>query len=243
MDNKVLGILEQCEQLHEFQKKQIATILMASTLESLSLSQVIKVLVDDMANKLDSLHNELIELIAESDDSLLEAFFDKGELSEDELRGGLHSAISGGNLIPVFCVSGKKNIGVKRLMDVISKYSPCAGDIQKIKCINSSKEEMEHGATIKDSLCSYVFKTVSEQHVGELSFFRVFSGQVKSGDDVHNVTRNQSEKMRQVYYLSSRKKNCHHWRHRIWRRNEKRYFFDYAPVSYTHLTLPTSDLV
>jgi hypothetical protein len=54
MDNKVLGILEQCEQLQEFQKKQIATILMASTLESLSLSQVIKVLVDDMANKLDT---------------------------------------------------------------------------------------------------------------------------------------------------------------------------------------------
>ena len=54
MDNKVLGIQEQCEQLQEFQKKQIATILMASTLESLSLSQVIKVLVDDMANKLDT---------------------------------------------------------------------------------------------------------------------------------------------------------------------------------------------
>jgi len=54
MDNKVLGILEQCEVLHDFQKQQIATILMASTLESISLSQVIKVLVDDMANKLDT---------------------------------------------------------------------------------------------------------------------------------------------------------------------------------------------
>ena len=64
----------------------------------------------DMASKLDSLHSELIELIAESDDSLLEAFFDKGELSEDELRGGLHSAILSGNLVPVFCTSGKKNI-------------------------------------------------------------------------------------------------------------------------------------
>ena len=120
----------------------------------------------DIADKLNSLHNELIELIAESDDSLLESFFEKGELSEDELRGGLHAAISGGNLIPVFCVSGKNNVGVKRLMDIISKYSPCAGDIEKIKCIDSSKQEKEHGATIKDSLCSYVFKTISEQHVG-----------------------------------------------------------------------------
>ena len=160
----------------------------------------------DMASKLESLHSELIELIAESDDNLLEAFFDKGELSEDELRGGLHSAILSGNLLPVFCVSSKKNIGVKRLMDIISKYSPCAGDIQKIKCINKSKEEVEHGSTIKDSFYSYVFKTISEQHVGELSFFRVFSGEVKSGDDVYNVNRNQSEKMRQIYYVSGNKR-------------------------------------
>ena len=122
------------------------------------------------------------------------------------MRGGLHAAISGGNLIPVFCVSGKKNIGVKRLMDIISKYSPCAGDIEKIKCVNSSDEEVSHGSTIKDSLCAYVFKTISEQHVGELSFFRVFSGEVKSGDDVYNANRNQSEKMRQVYYVSGNKR-------------------------------------
>ena len=91
-------------------------------------------------------------------------------------------------------------------MDIISKYSPCASDIKKIKCINSSKEEIEHGSTIKDSFCSYVFKTISEQHVGELSFFRVFSGEVKSGDDVHNTNRNQSEKMKQVYYVSGNKR-------------------------------------
>ena len=122
----------------------------------------------DEASKLESLHSELIELIAESNDSLLETFFDQGELSEDQLRGGLHAAILGGNLIPVFCVSGKKNIGVKRLMDIISKYSPCAGDIQKVKCINSSNEQKEHGTTVQDSIGSYVFKTISEQNVGEL---------------------------------------------------------------------------
>ena len=156
----------------------------------------------DMASNLDSLHNELIELIAESDDSLLEAFFEKGELSEDELRGGLHAAILGGNLVPVFCASGEKNIGVKRIMEIISKYSPCASDIEEVNCISSDKKAVVQGTSINDSLCSYVFKTVSEQHVGELSFFRVFSGEVKSGDDVHNSTRNQSEKMRQVYYVS-----------------------------------------
>ena len=155
----------------------------------------------DMLNKLESLHSELIELIAESDDSLLETFFEKGELSEDELRGGLHSAILGGNLVPVFCISAKKNIGVKRVMDIFSKYSPCASDRHKIDCLNSSGEETQHQTTMADSLCSYVFKTISEQHVGELSFFRVFSGEMKAGDDVHNVNRNNSEKMRQVYYV------------------------------------------
>ena len=68
---------------------------------------------ENWKEKIDSMHNELIELIAESDDSLLETFFKQGELTEEQLRGGLHNAFITGGLIPVFCVSGKKNIGVK----------------------------------------------------------------------------------------------------------------------------------
>ena len=77
-------------------------------------------LSDDLKSKIATLNGEIIELIAESDESLLEKFFDQGELSEDDMKGGLSSAIATNGLIPVFCVSGLKNIGVKRVMEYFS---------------------------------------------------------------------------------------------------------------------------
>ncbi len=159
----------------------------------------------EWGDKLDGLHEELIELIAESDDTLLEKFFDAGELTEDELRSGLHAAFQSRNLVPVFCTSGEKNIGVKRVMDILARYAPCAGDFREVYGTKpDSDEEIHHGATVEDHLSAVVFKTISEEHVGELSFFRVYSGAVNTGDDVQNSSRNQSEKMRQVYYMNGK---------------------------------------
>jgi len=159
------------------------------------------------AEKLNTYHNELIELIAESDDSLLEKFFESGELTEDELRSGLHSAFMKEGLIPVFCTSGENNIGVQRMMDILARYAPCAGDFEEVIGAKSlSGDEIHHGSTVDDHVAALVFKTMSEAHLGELSFFRVYSGTVKPGDSVLNSTRNQSEKMRQVYYMNGKNK-------------------------------------
>ena len=162
----------------------------------------------DLNQKLDDLHNELIELIAESDESLMEVFFDKGELSEEELRNGLHQALKTNGLIPVFCVSGLANIGVKRMMDIIAKYAPCAGDFEKVIGTKpDSDEEITHGPSINDPLSAIVFKTISEEHIGEMSFFRVYSGSVDVGNDLQNTSRNQSEKMRQVYFMNGKNRD------------------------------------
>jgi elongation factor G len=151
------------------------------------------------------MHNELIELIAESDESLLEIFFDKGELSEEELRSGLHQALKSGGLIPVFCVSGETNTGVKRMMDILARYAPCAGDFEKVEGTHpDSGDEVLHGPSINDPLAARVFKTISEEHIGEMSFFRVYSGKVNAGDDLRNTTRNNSEKMRQIYFMNGK---------------------------------------
>ena len=161
----------------------------------------------EWSKKLDDYHNELIELIAESDEELLELFFDKGELSEDELRSGLHQALKSGGLIPVFCVSGEKNIGVKRMMDILAKYAPCAGDFKEVKGTKpNSEDKVIHGSTENDPLSARVFKTISEEHIGEMSFFRVYSGKVNAGDDLSNTSRNNSEKMRQIYFMSGNKR-------------------------------------
>ena len=161
----------------------------------------------DWFQRLEDMHNELIELIAESDENLLEIFFDKGELSEDELRSGLHRALKSGGLIPVFCVSGENNIGVKRMMDILAKYAPCAGDFEEVVGTKpGSDDEVVHGPSVDDPLAARVFKTISEEHIGEMSFFRVYSGKVNAGDDLRNTTRNNSEKMRQIYFMNGNKR-------------------------------------
>ena len=112
--------------------------------------------------KLENYHYELIELIAESDEKLLEIFFDKGELNDDELRSGLHQALKSGGLIPVFCVSGENNIGVKRMMDILSKYAPCAGDFKEVIGTKpGSSDKVVHGSTDSDPTSARVFKTIS----------------------------------------------------------------------------------
>ena len=157
----------------------------------------------EWSDKLDSLHNELIEMVAESDESLLEVFFDKGELSEEELKGGLSRAIQDG-LIPVFCCAGEKNIGTKRIVEFMSKYATTALDKNKeIPAKDSSGSDITV-KSIDADMSAMVFKTLSEEHVGELSFFRVYSGSLKSGDDISNVTRNLNEKLRQLYFINGK---------------------------------------
>ena len=159
----------------------------------------------DWVQKLEDLHKELIELIAESDEGLMEIFFDKGELGEDELRSGLHQAMKSDGLIPVFCVAGASNIGVRRMMDIMAKYAPCAGDFEKVVGTKPGyDEEVTHGHSVSDPLAAIVFKTISEEHIGEMSFFRVYSGKINVGDNLQNTSRNQSEKMRQVYFMNGK---------------------------------------
>ena len=135
----------------------------------------------------------------------MEVFFDKGELTEDELRSGLHQALQSNGLIPVFSTAGEVNIGVKRLMDIMSKYAPCAGDFKEVIGTKPGSEDViKHGPSINDPLSAIVFKTISEEHIGEMSFFRVYSGKVNVGDDLQNTSRNQSEKMRQVYFMNGK---------------------------------------
>ena len=138
-----------------------------------------------------SLNEEFIELIAESDEALLEKFFEDGELSDDDIRSSLSAAVANGSVIPVFCCSSTLNIGVKRINEYISKYMPNALTVNG-KCDSNA------------DLQTFVFKTINEEHVGELSFFKVFSGSLKSGDDVKNINLSTNEKIRQIYLLTGK---------------------------------------
>jgi elongation factor G len=160
----------------------------------------------DWADKCTTMHGELIELVAESDDTLLEKYFDNDQLTEEELRGGLHGAFMNGSLIPVFAVSAQTNVGVRRMMDILAKYGPCAADFKEVKGTASleSEEEIIRPATESSPTSTFVFKTVSEAHLGELSFLRIYSGKVKVGADLANTSRGRQERMGTIYSMNGK---------------------------------------
>jgi elongation factor G len=160
-------------------------------------------LPENLVSEVDGLHSELIEYVAESDDSLLEKYFDQGNLSEEEMRGGIHHAIQNQVFIPMFCVSAENNIGVARLCDFIAKYGASPDDRKTVKAINSKEEEIEVSLDGKETVIQ-IFKTMAESHVGELSLFRVYSGSVKTGSDLFNSNRDSSERMGQLFILNGK---------------------------------------
>jgi elongation factor G len=146
------------------------------------------------------LHRELIEFVAEADDGLLETFFEQGSLSEDQLRSGVHAAIQAQSFIPVFVTSATTNIGVARLMDFIAKYGSSPVDRKTVPALDDKGEPTEISLTDKDAAC-YIFKTISEPHVGELSFCRSYSGEIRQGMELYNTDRDCPEKIGQLYTL------------------------------------------
>jgi elongation factor G len=155
----------------------------------------------ELADLVKQLHNELIEHIAESDDGLMNKYFEQGGLSEEEFRAGIHSAVQKELFIPLFCASAENNIGVARLMDFIAKYGSSPVDRETVTAIDAAGNETEVKLNGSETV-AYVFKTMSEAHFGELSFFRVYSGTVHSGSDLFNSDRKVSERIGQIYLLN-----------------------------------------
>ena len=154
-------------------------------------------------DKVTALHKELIEHIAESDDTLLNKYFEQGSLSEEEFRAGIHSALQKQLFIPLFCTSAETNVGVARLMDFISKYGSSPVDRATVEALlpdgSETKIALEHTEPVLQ-----VFKTMAEEHFGELSFFRVYSGSLHSGMDLFNSDRKVSERIGQIYLVNGK---------------------------------------
>jgi elongation factor G len=157
--------------------------------------------------KASELHNQLIEHIAESDDELMNKFFEKGLLTEEEFRAGIHAAVQREALIPLFCTAAEGNIGVARLMDFIGKYGSSPVDRESVKALNSDDKEVDVLLTAPEPVL-YIFKTMSEAHFGELSFFRVYAGSVSTGMDLFNSDRKANERVGQIYLLNGQNREA-----------------------------------
>lgn len=155
--------------------------------------------------KVQALHQELIELVAGADDKLMEKFFEEEGLSEEELRAGLHKALLAESFIPVFCTSAKHDIGVARLMDFIAKYGFSPADHPGTVGKGADDEVVQIKADGADPV-AFVFKTADEAHAGQYSFFRVYSGELTGGTEIFNASRGVHEKLGQIYVLNGNKR-------------------------------------
>jgi len=152
--------------------------------------------------KADQLHRELVEAVASNDETLMEHYFDKGELEEDEMKEGLKKAMINHDLFPLFCLSAERNMGSGRLMGFIDNVCPSANEMPAQKTI--SGEQLSCDAS--GPACLFVYKTVSEHHVGDLSFFKVFSGTVKTGMELVNESNGVVEKINQLFLMEGNKR-------------------------------------
>jgi elongation factor G len=159
---------------------------------------------EDEKEKANRLHQELIETIAGNDESLMERYFEKGELDENEMKLGLHHSLIKHEIFPVFCISAKKNIGSDRLMGFIDNVCPSAYEMPKQKTIEGKEIECSENAPT----AIFVYKTLSEPHVGDLSFFKILSGKIKVGDELTNENTGQVERINQIYEVEGNKRTA-----------------------------------
>lgn len=153
--------------------------------------------------RVETLHRELIEHVAESDDTLLERYIEEGGLSEELMRSGIHPAIQKQVFVPLFCVSASNNVGVARLMDFIAKFGSSPVDRESVEATTGEGAPTEVKLSAPDP-CLYVFRTHSEPQSGDLSFFRVYSGSVHVGMDLYNADRKTTERLGQLYLLNGK---------------------------------------
>jgi elongation factor G len=149
--------------------------------------------------------DKLIEAAAESDDTLLESYFEAGTLTEEQLVQGLHKGITSGLIKPLLGGAAFRNQGIKMLLDFIGKYGPSPSDRPAQKGYKpKSQDELERTASPDEPMSGLIFKTVSEAHVGELSLIRMYSGTIQSGNEILNSMQNETEKIGQIYFLNGR---------------------------------------
>lgn len=158
----------------------------------------------ELQDRVEELYSQLVEGVAESDDALLEKFFEEGTLSDEEIRTGITNALVTGSLVPIFATAATANIGVASLMDFLVNYAPAPNYRLECKGLDNKDTEVSRKIDASDSLSMFVFKTLSESHLGELYLMRVMSGSLSSGVDLANIRSREKERSGQIYLINGK---------------------------------------
>ncbi|MFN0122748.1 MAG: elongation factor G [Blastocatellia bacterium] len=152
---------------------------------------------DEGRGYIDETHERLIEAVAESDDALMEKFFEAGTLPDDDFLGGVKKAVLSGVLMPVFAASSTSLIGIAPLLDAIVEYAPCPAEIGAVKALAAPEDgadEIERPTVDAETPAAYVFKTIVE-NFGKITLLKVYSGVIKSDATLLNMRTGQQERL------------------------------------------------
>lgn len=159
---------------------------------------------EDQKEISNALNNELVEKAAENDEDLMELYFDKGTLNEDEMRKGIKIGMLNQELFPVFCISALNDMGSGRLMGFIDNVVPAAADLKP----QQSLEGNDISYNPKDPTALFVFKTVHEPNLGRITFFKVMSGTINQNDKLLNSRNEELEVLNQLFIMDGKKREA-----------------------------------
>jgi elongation factor G len=161
---------------------------------------------EDARGQVSETHEKLIEAVAESDETLMEHFFDSGSLNDDEFIGGIKKAILNRSLTPVFAVSSANMAGVMTLLDAIVDYAPNPADLGPVKAkagAESGAEEIERAVSDGESPAAYVFRTVVE-NFGKITVMKIWSGAIKSDATLYNIGKGAQERLGPLHLMQGK---------------------------------------
>ena len=150
--------------------------------------------------KAEQLHNVLVESAAENDENLMELYFEKDTLSEEEMRKGIKEGLIKRDLIPVFCVSAEKDMCVRRFMEFLVNVAPDASSMPGVSTIDGTIVPCDANGLSS----AIVFMTSIEPHLGDVNYFKVISGSIKEGEDLMNMTTGAKERLSQLYAVAGK---------------------------------------
>ncbi|MEM7281191.1 MAG: elongation factor G [Pseudomonadota bacterium] len=158
---------------------------------------------EDLQAEAEEYREKMVESAAEANEELMDHYLESGELSEEEIKKGIRMQTLANEIVPVMCGTAFKNKGVQAMLDGIIEYMPSPVDVPAIKGINDDETEGERSSSDDEPFSALAFKIATDPYVGTLSFFRVYSGVLSSGDTVYNSVRGKKERIGRILQMHS----------------------------------------
>ncbi len=163
----------------------------------------LKDIPDDLKSLADEWREKMVEAAAEGDEELLDKYLESGDLDEAEIRKGLRARTMANELVLVMCGSAFKNKGVQAMLDAVIEFMPSPIDVPPIKGLLEDDSEAQRGSNDDEPFAALAFKIATDPFVGNLTFFRVYSGVLKSGDTVYNSVKGKRERIGRLLQMHS----------------------------------------